>query len=62
MRDEDKKSLNADGTPMITPGQELDISKRSIEYPTPPCALDSTSSEISFKNFKKKLDKKTKVG
>lgn len=60
MRDEDKKSLNADGTPMITPGQELDISKRSIGYPTPPCALDSTTSPVTFKTFKKKLDKKQK--
>jgi hypothetical protein len=57
MKDEEKKSLNPDGSPMITPGQELDISKRSNRYPTPPCALDSTTqSNITFKSFKKKLE------
>jgi len=56
MRDEDKKSLNADDSPMITPGQELDISKRSKGYPTPPCALDATTKSTTYKSFKKKLE------
>ena len=57
MRDEDKKSINADETPMITPGQELDISKRSKGYPTPPCALDATNKKTkTFKSLKKQLD------
>lgn len=57
MKDEEKKSVNPDGSPMITPGQGLDISKRSIEYPTPPCALDATTkSSKTFKSLKKKLD------
>ena len=56
MRDEDKKSLNADGSSIITPGQELDISKRSNRYPTPPCALDATAKRTTYKSFKKKLE------
>jgi len=42
---------------MITPGQELDISKRSKGYPTPPCALDATAKPSkTYKSFKKKLE------
>ena len=26
-----------------TPGQSMDISKRSKDFPTPPCDLDSTA-------------------
>lgn len=33
-KDVDKK------TKVKTPGQEMDISKRSKEYPTPPCEMD----------------------
>ena len=59
MKDIEKKSVDGQGNPINTPGQELDISKRSNEYPTPPCALDSTSrSGKTFKSFKKQLDKK----
>jgi hypothetical protein len=57
MKDEQKKSVNPDGSPMITPGQELDISKRSKGYPTPPCALDATiKPSKTYKSFKKKLE------
>jgi len=57
MKDEQKKSVNPDGSPMITPGQELDISKRSKGYPTPPCALDATiKPSKTFKSLKKHLD------
>lgn len=33
-KDVDKK------TKVKTPGQEMDISKRNKEYPTPPCEMD----------------------
>ena len=57
MKDEEKKSVNADGSPILTPGQELDISKRSNRYPTPPCALDATTkTSKTFKSLKKQLD------
>lgn len=57
MEDVSKKSIGSDGKPIITPGQELDISKRSKQYPTPPCALDATSkSSKTFKKFKKQLE------
>lgn len=57
MKDEEKKSINADGSPILTPGQELDISKRSKRYPTPPCALDATTkTSKTFKSLKKQLD------
>lgn len=57
MRDENKKSLNSDGSPMITPGQTMDISKRQSENQTPPCALDATAGKLKFKDLKKKLAK-----
>jgi hypothetical protein len=55
MKDKDKKSINSNNKPIITPGQVLDISKRSKTYPTPPCALDSTTksgklAEITMQN------------
>jgi len=36
-KDKEKK------TKVRTPGQSMDISKRSKDFPTPPCDLDSTS-------------------
>lgn len=58
MRDEDKKSINSDGTPLITPGQVMDISKRSEEFSTPPCVLDATAGKLKYKDLKKKLGKR----
>lgn len=57
MEDISKKSIGTDGKPIMTPGQELDISKRSKQYPTPPCALDGTSQPSkTFKILKKQLE------
>jgi hypothetical protein len=59
MKDVEKKSLNSDGSSIKAPGQELDISKRSNRYPTPPCALDATtksSKQKTFKTLKKELE------
>ena len=38
-----EKKDTAKKTKVRTPGQNMDISKRSKDFPTPPCDLDSTA-------------------
>lgn len=38
-----EKKDTAKKTKVLTPGQKMDISKRSKDFPTPPCDLDSTA-------------------
>lgn len=38
-----EKKDTAKKTKVRTPGQKMDISKRSKDFPTPPCDLDSTA-------------------